>query len=175
MQEVAPYTITPYMETDDETGETGEYLSYDGSAVTYMLVNAAQEQQTQIETLNKALEAKTQEIEDLNARLARLEALLSSNNNTNATLSSARLEQNQPNPFNSNTVVRHFIPETVRQAEMRVFDISGKLIKTIIIDGRGEGQTTLQAQTLSAGTYLYSLVLDGQILESKQMVLTKGQ
>jgi len=175
MQEVAPYTVTPYIETDDETGETGEYLSYDGSAVTYMLVNAVQEQQTQIETLNKALEVKTQEIEDLNARLARLEALLGNNKNTNATLSSARLEQNQPNPFNSNTVVRYFIPETVRQAEIRIFDISGKLIKTIAIDSRGEGQAALQAQTLSAGTYLYSLVLDGQVLDSKQMVLTPGQ
>jgi hypothetical protein len=31
----------------------------------------------------------------------------------------------------------------------------------------------LQANLLSAGTYSYALILDGQVMETKQMVLTK--
>lgn len=48
IQEFAPYTITPYMQVDNE-GNKIEYLSYDGTAITYMLVNAVQEQQEEIE------------------------------------------------------------------------------------------------------------------------------
>ena len=50
-------------------------------------------------------------------------------------------------------------------------DVAGRVLKSVILDTRGEGQTTLDASTLSKGAYQYSLFLDGQLLESKQMVL----
>jgi hypothetical protein len=52
-------------------------------------------------------------------------------------------------------------------------DQNGRIIKTIPIQATGDGQVTLQANLLSAGTYSYALILDGQVMETKQMVLTK--
>lgn len=37
----------------------------------------------------------------------------------------------------------------------------------------GHGMVTLSGGTLAAGMYVYSLVVDGQIVDTKQMILTK--
>ena len=50
MQEIAPYMVGEF-EMDGTT-----YLNYDGNALIYMLVNAIQEQQQQIEQLEERLE-----------------------------------------------------------------------------------------------------------------------
>ncbi|WP_276374149.1 tail fiber domain-containing protein [Chryseolinea sp. H1M3-3] len=65
MQAIAPYTIGTFK--DDETNT--EYLNYDANAVTYILINAVQEQQAVIDLL------KTQ-LEEQNQRLLRLEEKL---------------------------------------------------------------------------------------------------
>ncbi|MEM9885091.1 MAG: tail fiber domain-containing protein [Bacteroidota bacterium] len=174
MQEVAPYTITPYIETDDETGEQAEYLSYDGTAVTYMLVNAVQEQQEIIEAVKK-------ENKELKDRLAKIEALLfdkdkkanASTSSNSTILTAAKLLDNQPNPFSEGTTLRYFIPENVQNAALHITNTNGETIKVININQKGQGQVTLEAYTLSAGNYFYSLVLDGKILETKQMILVK--
>jgi len=37
----------------------------------------------------------------------------------------------------------------------------------------GNGQISLQTAQLTAGTYVYSLYIDGTLIDSKKMVLTK--
>ena len=64
MQKVAPYTITTFSSENNT-----EYLNYDANAVTYILINAVQEQQEVIDTLKKQLEEQNQ-------RLLRLEEKL---------------------------------------------------------------------------------------------------
>ncbi|MEM8527283.1 MAG: tail fiber domain-containing protein [Bacteroidota bacterium] len=174
MKEVAPYTIKPYTDKDEETGESGEYLNYNGTAVTYMLVNAVQEQQI-------IIEEKDKRIDELEARLAKIEATLFGKDKANSktdksssvVLTNAQLYNNQPNPFTGSTTLRHFIPESVVQAELRITNANGETIKVLNIIDRGEGQTTLAAYALSAGSYFYTLVLDGKVLETKQMVLVE--
>jgi len=134
-----------------------------------------------IQELHTEIEAKDEKIEALEERLAKIEALLQGQftinnptiNNSTTTLSSARLEQNQPNPFDGSTMVRYFIPEGVKKAELRITNLQGKVIKSVAIQARGEGQITFDATTLGSGTYQYSLFVDGQLLDTKQMVLTK--
>lgn len=151
------------------------------------LVKGMQEQQEQIETqeeeiqdLKRQLQAKETENRNLESRLARVEALLDklleeSEENTGSAISitDARLQQNQPNPFNQTTTIQYFIPDGVTRAELRITDVSGRLIKSMIVDTRGAGQTTLDATTLSSGAYQYALFLDGRLLKTKQMVLSK--
>jgi len=173
MQEVAPYTITPYIETDDKTGESGEYLSYNGTAVTYMLVNAVQEQHVIMQDLKN-------ENEELKERLAKIEAMLvgqstisnSTINNSSTTLTDAKLYPNQPNPFSEQTLIRYYIPEGSTQAELRIANLEGKVIKTVAIPENGAGQLTVNAHSLSAGTYLYSLIVDGELIATEKMILT---
>ncbi|MEM1324654.1 MAG: hypothetical protein AAGI23_01810 [Bacteroidota bacterium] len=129
-----------------------------------------QELQTQLAQLKAANEA-------LNNRLAKIEAMLSSSTNevntTTTTLTSATLAQNAPNPFTEATTISYFIPEGIKNAELRIMNVQGSVIKTIPIQATGHGQVALQAHTLNAGAYSYSLILDGQVMATKQMVLTR--
>jgi hypothetical protein len=150
-------------------------LAYDYFAV--LSIKAIQELSAEVEEKDELIQIQNEKIEDLETRLAQIEAMLqgqSNQNNSNTVLTSARLEQNQPNPFNGSTLVRYFIPQEVKQAELRITDVTGRTIKNVVIQARGEGQTTFDAATLSNGSYQYSLFLDNQLIDTKQMVLTKN-
>lgn len=88
-------------------------------------------------------------------------------------LGAAKLYQNAPNPWSSETVIRYNLPQTVARADIYIYDMQGAQLKCIPAQGRGESQVTLTARDLKAGMYLYALVADGALVDSKQMILTK--
>ena len=90
-----------------------------------------------------------------------------------AGLTAARLYQNAPNPWSSETVIRYSLPQDVKQAVIYIYDMQGAQLKSIPAPGRGESQVTVTAHDLKAGMYLYALVADGALVDSKQMILTK--
>ena len=96
-----------------------------------------------------------------------------SNNEIAASLNDAKLYQNAPNPWNSETVIRYSLPQSVSRADIYIYDMQGAQLKCIPAQGRGESQVTLTASDLKAGMYLYALVADGALVDSKQMILTK--
>ena len=85
----------------------------------------------------------------------------------------ASLLQNDPNPFVDATAVRMFIPETVTDAMLCVYDMSGKQIRRTEIHDRGEVTVSVTAEGLTAGMYLYSLIADGKLVNTRKMILTK--
>ena len=72
------------------------------------------------------------------------------------------LAQNRPNPFTDTTVIGCTVPDGVAQAFILVYDLQGKQLMRIEVQGRGETSVTLDGRTLGAGMYIYSLVADGQ-------------
>lgn len=159
--------------SDDGKGlqkKKSKYYTMNYMELIPITIKAIQEQQSQIEYLQTTNE-------ELLQRLARIESLLSNAPIENRTefiaLTNAELKQNTPNPFTENTQIQFFIPESVKTASLQITDLNGKVLKNVVIQMRGEGQIELQANALSAGSYTYSLVLDGMILDTKQMVLTK--
>ena len=94
-------------------------------------------------------------------------------NELEASLGAAKLYQNAPNPWSSETVIRYKLPQNVATACIYIYDMQGLQLKSIAAEGRGESQVTLTARDLKAGMYLYALVADGQLIDSKQMILTK--
>ena len=52
-------------------------------------------------------------------------------------------------------------------------DKNGKTIKAINISGSGKNTLTVDASTLSSGAYQYSLLIDGRLIVTKQMMLIK--
>ena len=83
------------------------------------------------------------------------------------------LLQNTPNPFNQATEIGYYIPENVGSANIYIYDISGFQQRNIAIAERGKGATILQASTLQAGIYFYTLICDGKPVDTKQMILTR--
>ena len=126
-----------------------------------------------------------QSINELRAELAELKgekqedgapvlnAQQAAQNELEASLGAAKLYQNAPNPWSSETVIRYCLPQSVVKADIYIYDMQGAQLKCIPAQGRGESQVTVTARDLKAGMYLYALVADGALVDSKQMILTK--
>jgi hypothetical protein len=83
------------------------------------------------------------------------------------------LNQNVPNPFAEKTVITYFIPDNVNQAQLLFYNDLGEVLKTVEIKEKGKGQLTVYASNLSSGTYTYTLLADGNVVDTKKMVCTK--
>lgn len=86
--------------------------------------------------------------------------------------SQARLFQNTPNPFNERTEIRFSLPDDTQNANICVFDMSGKMLKQIPVTSSMQS-ITINGYELAAGMYLYSLVVGGQEIDTKKMIITK--
>lgn len=84
----------------------------------------------------------------------------------------ATLGQNIPNPFDHMTSIPFSIPVTAQKASIRFNDLNGKLIRTMDISERGKGRLTVNAGELSAGVYTYTLVVDNQLIDTKNMIVS---
>lgn len=83
------------------------------------------------------------------------------------------LSQNYPNPFNPETKIKFQIPQQ-GYAELIVFDITGKIIKTLFNEdlGAGEYSVKFNADGFSSGIYFYRLSSNGYT-DTKKMILVK--
>lgn len=83
------------------------------------------------------------------------------------------LSQNTPNPFSQTTAIRANIPSEVKQAKIIVYDLQGVELKSYSINSRGDTSVNIEGGSFQSGMYIYALIADGQIVETKRMVLTK--
>ncbi len=88
-------------------------------------------------------------------------------------LSSASIEQNIPNPFKGTTTISYTLPQQYNSAQIIITDNNGHTLKTMNVSGNGKGTLNVDASTLSSGAYSYSLLIDGKLISTKQMVLAK--
>jgi hypothetical protein len=94
-------------------------------------------------------------------------------NGKTAILTGASIEQNVPNPFDHTTTIRYLLPDKFSNAQIVVNDETGKVLKQLNISGSGKGVVNLDASALSSGSYNYSLIINGKLIATKQMVLAK--
>lgn len=162
-----------------------------------VLVGGHQEQQSvleQLQTENADLKAQ---LNELNAKFNQLEACLMNRFPDLCSISQGMIQQNStetqqqmiqsievnlssknaiiinqnvPNPFAESTVITYSVPTSIAKAQIHFYDGQGKLIQSVDIMGRGNGQLNVFGSDLSSGTYSYSLVEDGKIIDTKKMV-----
>ena len=84
----------------------------------------------------------------------------------------ATLYQNTPNPFTAQTEIRFSLPDNAPQAYIYIFDMTGKMQKQIPVDP-SQQSVTINGYELEADIYLYSLVVGGQEIDTKRMILSK--
>jgi len=155
-----------------------DLYSVNYSAYGVLAIKAIQEQQKKIEEQERTNQEQQQKIITLEDRIAKLEALNnggasstgSSNNIVSKEISGVTLEQNQPNPFNQATTIHYQLPKS-SAGQINVYDINGTLVKTIKADE--SGQALINGSDLKAGTYSYTLVVNGKMAVSKKLVLIK--
>jgi len=192
LQKVAPLMVFKYKHKD--SGDNGieyvdgvpeglkfnktekEYLSINTSSLKWIMVNAIQEQQEIIETQKDEIATMREEMSEMKEMM---QAVLNSQNtginqqNIQLDGRGAYLEQNQPNPFNINTLIKYHVPADATNAAVNIFNDKGQLIHSERIVQMGTGQIQVKAGTISAGTYSYSLVINGKITDTKRMVIVK--
>ena len=150
-------------------GETDTYgISYYQFVVP--LVKAVQEQQEMIEAQKAINENLQQQILELKKLVAEKPSTSTGLNQQNG-INRFSMEQNEPNPFTHETIVKYNLPETVNNAYMAVYDLSGKQLATFPITQKGSSSITVTSEKLSAGIYMYSIVADGKIFDSKKMIV----
>lgn len=124
------------------------------------LVKAVQEQQKQIEEQNKKIDSL----------LKQLGSKSQSDANADAP---AILFQNNPNPFDTESEIRMTLPDNAGMVSVMIYNLEGKQMKNIHVANRGDVTVKISGSELSAGMYLYSLIVDGKVTDTKRMVLTK--
>lgn len=83
------------------------------------------------------------------------------------------LGQNVPNPFDNSTIIQFKIPSNCIIALILVVEnATGKTVKTIPVTCN-QSQISIEAVTLVSGKYSYTLIVDGRIIDTKQMILSK--
>jgi hypothetical protein len=90
-----------------------------------------------------------------------------------------RLHQNVPNPFNPTTTIRFDVPAGGGQVRLQVFDVTGRLVRTLVDDFvRPGGRSVLwdgrdhRGETVATGLYLYRLDAPG-FTETRKMLFLK--
>lgn len=137
------------------------------------LVKAVQELSQKNDELKNQLSAQQKQIDDLKAMML---ANSQSNNllqNSSIVASGASLEQNVPNPFTHSTTINYTLPQKFSNAQIIITDKSGKTLKAVNVSGTGKSSLNVDASTLASGAYAYSLLVDGKLIGTKQMILTK--
>lgn len=136
---------------------TPEFKSVQYVALIPVLISGIKEQQQQIETLKQEI------------------ASLKSGNTTGINDSNAAdafaLDQNIPNPFTNETVINYNLPQQYKNVSLVVYDLSGKQVTAFPINEKGTSSMTITADKLAEGIYIYSIMADGKILDSKRMVV----
>lgn len=72
-----------------------------------------------------------------------------------------RLEQNHPNPFSKSTTINYFLPSTLKNAHLKITNLSGQIVAEYPISQVGQGKITIDNLSFRNGTYLYSISADG--------------
>ena len=178
-------------ETGEVSFEEAERMGVFYDDLIPVLTKAIQEQQGQIEQvleenaeLKKENEDLRNDVNDLLESMQRFEQDLQTccfdsqsgrEPGTNSTLGiDAELGQNIPNPFSESTIIRYYLPEGTTNAIIRITDMGGSPIQDLQLGAtRGANQVEFQTQGFAAGTYLYSLFVDGKFVDTKKMIIVK--
>lgn len=124
-----------------------------------------------IPILVKGMQELSKENEDLKNQLNELKSLISKNSNYSTTAShQGYIKQNFPNPSNNSTTISYFLPNETKKAQILVTDIKGSVIKAYNVF-KGEGQVNIKNGELAPGTYNYTLYINSNKIDTKQMII----
>jgi hypothetical protein len=144
-------------------------FSVDYIGIIPLLVDALRDQQTQLDTQSKQIAYLTDLVtksntapKKVNSSIAEVDAL-----------SLPVLEQNTPNPFNVATSIGYYLPATITTAGIYIYDMNGTQLKNYPITQKEKGNVVINGREFNAGMYLYALIVDGKVIDTKRMILTK--
>ncbi len=83
------------------------------------------------------------------------------------------LGEGRPNPANGSTLIEYSLPSGTAAATCQVYSLDGKLLSTTMLNNSaGKQQMTLNTGSLAPGMYIYSLIVNGRVTDTKKMVVS---
>jgi hypothetical protein len=150
-----------------EYDTAGDKYYIDYNALIPHLVEAIQEQQQMIESLESEInDLKSGSGDNLKS------GLITGIENNGGQSSGPVLFQNEPNPFNEDTKIKFYIPEGGGRAILYIYNLQGEQIRSTLLTHRGYGAEIIHGYDLQPGMYLYTLIIDGYDVDTKRMILT---
>ena len=165
--------VFPELVSEDGEG----FLSVNYTALIPVLIEAVKElHEKQLEN-----EALKNEHTAMLSRLDQLEALLEKSAMSKAAVAVSKshpvepaiLYQNQPNPFSQSTSIRFELHEQVSKAVLYIYDMQGTQLMKFGNLSHADSEVRIEGTSLKPGMYLYSLVVDGNEVDTKRMILTE--
>lgn len=123
--------------------------------------------------LVEAIKEQNEEIAQLKKMIGKDPESPLNNRNEIIPVASCRLYQNNPNPFRYSTQIKSEIASDIRTAKLYIYDMNGAQKQNIDISARNTIVTEISATSLKPGMYYYSLVCDGQEVDTKRMIITE--
>ncbi len=144
------------------------------------LVKSVQELSKQNKEMQKTINEQQQINLSLKKEIDDLKSLVRTNMTENKTgtiqisseTASAQLFQNAPNPFNRSTTIKYSIPADTKTAMITIKTLNGIKVAEYELVNKGGQSIEITGGKLSAGTYVYSLIVEGKLIDSKKMILT---
>ncbi len=168
--------VFPDLVTADENG----FLRVNYIGMIPVLVDVLKEQHQQIETLQTIITLHEEEIVNIKKQLETLQTSGSTLKSTGSvstekivTTNSSALYQNTPNPFTLDTRIEYFLADSINKASIIIHDLQGSEIKQIQLSATGAGNVIINGSELKAGMYLYTLITNNSIVDTKRMILTQ--
>lgn len=152
--------------------ESQGLLSLEYDAIIPFLVKAMQQQNKLMQSKNTEIEKLKEDISDIKKLLFKVGSHAGMDLTFEKLNETAILYQNQPNPFNENTVIKYELPEIYNSASIMIFDMTGVLLQTHNLTEQ-TGEITISANNLNPGMYMYSLIVDNIEVDTKRMILQR--
>ncbi len=85
------------------------------------------------------------------------------------------LNQNYPNPFNPVTIIQYAIPVNGKFVRLKAYDVLGNEVAELVNEKKNARsyQAEFDGSNHASGIYFYSLEIDGNIIDTKKMILLK--
>ena len=137
-----------------------EYVNY--TQLVPILVQAIKELKTELDDLKEAVAASGTRKVNAATNIA-----------TN-TLDEGRgsISQNSPNPFTGQSTVRVSVPDDASDAYVDILTLNGTSVKRIPVSN-GLSEVSLSSFEFAPGTYLYTLVVNGKVSETRRMIVNR--
>ncbi len=124
-----------------------------------------------IPILIKGMQEQQEQIAALQAQVKELQGNLDDDNTTIHSFKGVDLRQNAPNPADGWTTIEYNISREFNNGVLQITDVTGKVVDNINLGNQANGNVQLETDNLPAGTYNYSIILDGQLTGTKRMVI----